>query len=293
MIAVVVRRALDAADAVHDGVERPGGGDLGVLLPQRPGRGVARVGERGLARVQQRLVQLAERLDRHEHLAPDLEDGRMPGAFQPRRDGGDGADIRRDVLAGAPVAPGGRLDQRAVPVDEVDGQPVDLQLTQVGTLEPGAAELGRAVGPAAQVLVGEHVVQAEQPLQVLDRREQRGYRPVHGLGRRVRRAQVRVLLLERAQLAHLGVVVDVGDRGRIQDVVPVIGLGDLQAEVGVACARSGRSLGWCCVFAHLDSSPVSSISSGTMLAASRHRVNAARACAGLVPARPQAGVITA
>src|SRR5206468_15445 len=52
-----------------------------------------------------------------------------PRAFQPGRDGGDRADVRRDVLAGAPVAPGGRLDQRAVPVDEVDRQPVDLEFT--------------------------------------------------------------------------------------------------------------------------------------------------------------------
>jgi len=44
---------------------------------------------------------------------------------------------------------------------------------------------------------------------MLDRGEQRRDRAVHSLGRRVRRAQVRVLLLDRAQLAHLGVVVDV------------------------------------------------------------------------------------
>src|SRR5438874_1718259 len=138
-----------------------------------------------------------------------------------------------------------------------------------------AAELGRPVGPAAQVLVGEHVVQAEQPLQVLDRGEQRGYRPVHGLGRRVGRAQLRVLILERAQLAHLGVVVDVGDRGRIQDVIPVIGLGDLQAEVRVPPSGLRRSLldvPARLVLAHLGSSPVSSISSASMLPASRQRV---------------------
>ena len=121
--------SLPGAEPVADHPQRAARGHPRVLLPQRPGRGVARVGERGLARVQQRLVQLAERLDRHEHLAPDLEGGRVPGAFQPGRDGGDRADVRRDVLAGAPVAPGGRLDQRAVPVDEVDRQPVDLEFT--------------------------------------------------------------------------------------------------------------------------------------------------------------------
>src|SRR5208283_3132129 len=43
--AIVVFVAFDAADAVHDGVQGAGRGDPGVLLPQRPGRGVPRVGE--------------------------------------------------------------------------------------------------------------------------------------------------------------------------------------------------------------------------------------------------------
>jgi hypothetical protein len=232
-------RALDAADAVDDGVQGAGGGDPGVLLPQRAGRRVARVGEGGLARVQQRLVQLGERRDRHEHLAAHLQDGRVAGPGQASRDGGDGPDVRGDVLARPPVAPGGRLDQRAVPVHQVDGQPVDLQLAQVRADRGLARQPGGPVGPAAQVLVGEHVVQAEQPLQVLHRGEQGGDGPVHGLGRRVRRAQVRVPVFERAQLAHLGVVVDVGDRRRVQDVVPVIGLGDVQAQVRVPLARVG------------------------------------------------------
>ena len=120
---------------------------------------------------------------------------------------------------------------------------------------------------------------------------------MHGLGRRVGRAQVRVLFLERAQLTHLGVVIDVGDRGRIQDVIPVIGLGDLQAEVGVPPPRlGGRRLGSSPIpgpavsfSPTYDSPPVSSISSASMLAASRQRVNTARACTGDTPASPQAG----
>jgi hypothetical protein len=230
-------RTFHPADAVDDRVQRPARGDPRVLLPQRSGGRVPRVGERGLARVEQGLVQLPERLDREEHLAPDLKDGRPARAFQPRGDGSDRPDVRRDVLAGAPVAPGGRLDQRAVGVHEVDREPVDLQLAQVRTIP---AEPGGAVRPAAQVFVGEDVIQAEQPLQMLDRGEQRRDRAVHSLGRRVRRAQVRVLLLDRAQLAHLGVVVDVGDGRRVEHVIPVIRLGDIQAQVGVTPPRLSR-----------------------------------------------------
>ena len=80
------------------------------------------LGEGGLARVEQRLIQLAERLDRHEHLAPDLEHGRVPGTGEPGRDRRDGPDVRHDVFAGVPVSPGGRLDQCAVPVDNPLGQ---------------------------------------------------------------------------------------------------------------------------------------------------------------------------
>ncbi len=86
----------------------------------------------------------------------------------------------------------------------------------------------------------------------------------------------------------------------------MIGLGDLQAEVGMPPPRvRGRGFGFLArawafrqvtpvvVLTHLSSPPVSSISSGNMLAAWWHRVNAARACAGDTPASPQAGVITA
>ena len=179
-------RALDAADAVDDRVERRAGGDPRVLLPQRSGGGVPRVGERGPARVQEALVQLPERLDRQEHLAPDLERCRVPRTGQPRGDGGDRPDVRRDVLAGAPVASGRGLNQRSVAVHEVDREPVDLQLAQIRARPPSR----RAVGPAAQVLVGEDVIQAEQPLQMLDRGERVETVPCTVWRRRVRRAQV-------------------------------------------------------------------------------------------------------
>ena len=47
------------------------------------------------------------------------------------RDGRDGADVQRDVLAGAPVPARRGADQPALLVQQRDGQPVDLQLAQV------------------------------------------------------------------------------------------------------------------------------------------------------------------
>ena len=81
----------------------------------------------------------------------------------------DGAHVGRDVLAGAPVAAGRRPDQPAVLVDQVDRQPVDLELAQVAAPAPPGVALD-PLGPGGQLLVGEHVVQAEHPLEVLDRR---------------------------------------------------------------------------------------------------------------------------
>src|SRR5262249_31251225 len=108
----------------------------------------------------------------------------------------------------------------------------------------------------------ERVVEAEKPLQVAHRGELGGDAAGRPLRRGVRRAQLRVLLLQLPDLAHLLVVLGVGDERRIQDVVPVVVLGDLHAQVGVPAPRRVRSL------AHPDPS---SISSRSNPAASPHR----------------------
>jgi hypothetical protein len=66
------------------------------------------------------------------------------------------------------VAAGRAAHQPAALVDQVDGQAVDLQLAQVG--RAALADLAvDARGPAGQLLVAERVVEAEQPLEMLDR----------------------------------------------------------------------------------------------------------------------------
>jgi hypothetical protein len=78
----------------------------------------------------------------------------------------DGLDVRRDVLAGAAVAPGQRPDQSTLLVEQIDGQPVDLELAQQGRrLHTVAAEPGV---PRRQLVVREGVVEALHPLQVVD-----------------------------------------------------------------------------------------------------------------------------
>jgi len=54
----------------------------------------------------------------------------------------------------------------------------------------------------------------------------------HALGRRVRRAQLRVLGLEVAQLVEQRVVLAVGDVGVVEDVVAVVVVLELLPELG-------------------------------------------------------------
>ena len=60
---------------------------------------------------------------------------------------------------------------------------------------------------------------------------------------RVGRAQGRVALLQRLQLAHERVVLAVADGRRVEHVVAVLVLLDLGGEHGVPLARLGRRLG--------------------------------------------------
>jgi hypothetical protein len=90
----------------------------------------------------------------------------------------------------------------------VMSSPVDLHLAQV---RARAAEPFGPGAPRRQFLLREHVVQAEQPLQVLDRGEQGRDAAGDPLGRRVRSPQLRIALLQRAHLPHQDVVFGVGD----------------------------------------------------------------------------------
>ena len=230
--------ALPLADAVADHAERPGGGDPRVLLAQRPGGGVAGVGEDGLARLGHRDVEPLERLDRQEHLAAHLDqrgDREVVARGQPVRDRVDGLDVGRDVLAGPAVAPGQGTDQATVLVEQVDRQAVHLELAQQGRVRDAVA---REPGvPGGELVVGEGVVEALHPAEVVDGGELRRDRAADLLRRRVRRAELGVVLLEGLELAQADVEVGVGEGRRVEDVVAPAGVLDLLAQLAVPLAR--------------------------------------------------------
>src|SRR5258706_175162 len=80
----------------------------------------------------------------------------------------------------------------------------------------------------------EGVVETEQPYEVADRREAGRDAVADLLGRRVRCAQVGVFLLELAELAQQRVEFRVRDDRGVEHLIPVVVLGNLFCQIGVA-----------------------------------------------------------
>ncbi len=157
-------------------VQRPAGGHRGILLAYCSGGGVPRIGERGLAGLLERAIQLRERRARHEHLPAQLEfvDFGEPSPGD-GRNAPDGAEIRRDVLADTAVAPRGSADEPAPLVQERHSEAIDLRLADIRELRPpkGAAH-SRLELP--ELIRADHVVEREHGDAVLDRLERLGRR---------------------------------------------------------------------------------------------------------------------
>ena len=240
MVAGEVGAALDLAELVGPQRQLAVGGDAWVLLAERAGRGVAGVDERAQLGRHLALVERPEGRQGHVDLAPHLEHvGRA--LAEPVGDLGDRADVLGDVLARAPVAPGGGPHVAAVLVADRDGQAVDLQLAHVADLvgrlvvgggrRPGQPPV-QPLDPGPQLVLAEHVVEAHHRHPVHDRGEHRGLRGAADLlGRRVGRDELGELLLERPQLADQLVVLGVADGRVVELVVAPVVLGDLRAQL--------------------------------------------------------------
>jgi hypothetical protein len=136
--------------------------------------------------------------------------------------------VRYD-LAGRPVAARRGAGQAAVLVGERDAQAVDLQLRHVVQ----GCVAGRGAQPApdafvegAQVLLVVGVVQAEHRLEVHGALEAGGDPSTDALRRRLRRHQIGMRHLERAQLVHQRVELAVGDQRLVDEVVPLFVVAD-------------------------------------------------------------------
>ncbi len=196
------RDPLGGEDVVGVEVETAGGGELRVELAHGAGGGVARAGEGLLALGDQPFVQAVEVPGEHDDLAADGEERRHRAlaVAQLQGDAGDGADVGGDPLPLAPVAAGGRLEEDAVAVDQLDGEAVELGLEHVLDGDVRPQPLAQALVEAAQgglVLAG---VERQHGRRVLDGGEAVDRRAGDALGGGVLGDEVGVLLLQLLQL---------------------------------------------------------------------------------------------
>ena len=190
--------ALRVAQTVADHPKRTPGGDGRILLSQRPGRAVARIGKRCLTVLDQTGIQVREIRDHEEHLAPNLQHRWDREFLCPGECLGnitDGAGIERDVLTDATIPTGGGALQSAVAIDQRDRHAVDLQFAQVVRIR--AQLVLHADRPGCEFLGVEHIVEAQHAFKMLGRCELSGKAgTADELGGRVRHPKFRVALLE-------------------------------------------------------------------------------------------------
>ena len=156
-------------------------GDGRILLTDRTGRGVPWIDVGLLAELGLANVQLVKRDDRHVDLPPDLhERRRRPG--QDERDGLDGANVGRDVLAGDAVTSRRCLNESAFLERERHGQTVDLQLACVA-VGFGAQTAAKSVPPCLQLIEIDDIVQREHALSMPNRGKGSRDRSAHPLRR--------------------------------------------------------------------------------------------------------------
>ena len=179
------------------------------LLPQRSARGVARVREQPVAHLLLIGVQRLEVGDIEEDLPAHLDERRMTVAGEPVRDAAQLTHVVGDVLADPSIAARRRRDEPAALVPERERQPVDLQLAQV--VHRSARVALHLRRPGEELLVAEDVVQAQHPLGVLDRGEQRAGGRADRQRRRVLTLQLGMQPLDRLETVHPAVV------GRVVD----------------------------------------------------------------------------
>ncbi|GAP61558.1 hypothetical protein AHiyo1_52720, partial [Arthrobacter sp. Hiyo1] len=242
--------AFACPDAVDEHPQRTLGGFRGVFLAQGAGRGVAGVGQRRLAGLDQRFVEFGECLGRNEDFAPDFHLGRISAAAELARDLLDGEHVVGDVLARGAVSARGGTDQLAIAVQQVHCQAVDLQLRQPRNAGSRRAQLfDRSLGladPRFQLVEREDVLQAVHPLEVLDGGESSRHLAAYFLCGRIVGHELGMQGLELLEAAVQGVELGIRNRRRIFLVVRVAVLADEVCEVFVLFPYGFR---WNCGFA--------------------------------------------
>ena len=249
-LAVDVQR-IGIGNGVDKGSQVAARRDLGVLLAQAAGGGVARVGKGVAALGIGLVVQTHKAALGHVHLAAYLNGTLAVGAHVGERRLGqvhghilDGTDIERHILARGAVAARGGAHKGAVLIGKRHAQTVDLKLAGIGDAAGTERILG-ALEPRVKFVQIHSIVHGIHARHMCDRCKLLAHVAAHALGIAVGRHQVGVGRLDLLQLNEHFVKGGVRDLGRIEHVVAIGVVIELVAQLGRTRCRLGTSIGRC------------------------------------------------
>ena len=249
-LAVDVQR-IGIGDGVDKGGKIAARRDLGVLLAQAAGGGVARVGEGVAALGIGLFIQADKAALGHVDLAAHFDGTLAVGAHMSERRLGqvhghilDGTDVERHVLARGAIAARGRAHEGAVLVGKRHAQTVNLKLTGIGDAA-GAERILGALEPRVELVQIHGIVHGIHACHVRDRRKLLAHVAAHALGVAVRHYQIGVGRLNFLQLNEHFIECGVRDLGCVEHVVAVRVVIELVAQLGRARCRLSTGIGRC------------------------------------------------
>ena len=240
---------------IGDGIDKGGQvaarRDLGILLAQAAGGGVAWVGEGVAALGIGLFIQTNKAALGHIDLTAHLNGALAVDTHVGERRLGqvhghilDGAHVERHVLTRGAIATRGRAHEAAVLVGKRHAKAVDLKLAGIGDAAGTERILG-ALEPRVEFVQIHGIVHGIHASHVRDRRKLLAHVAAHALGIAVGRHQVGIGRLDFLQLNEHFVEGGVRDLGRVEHVVAVRVVVELVAQLGRARCRLGMGVGRC------------------------------------------------
>ena len=208
---------------------QPAAGDDGRrLLFERSGSGIARIGEQGIPGRFAFGIEPIERSVGHQNLPADFEIVGPSAALQPERNGSHGSDIGGNIIALRTVSARYGPQQPSVLVGERDGRTVEFELADV-LRRPGFPL--DAVDELVQFVQRIGIAQRAHRETVFHRNELGRQVAAHPHRRGIGIGELGMLRLEILQFAHERIELEIGDFGRIVDVIPMIVIFQLPAQL--------------------------------------------------------------
>ncbi len=130
-------------------------------MTQAAGGGVARVDEHLLARCQRLGVHRLKTGLGHKDFATHLQPIGPARAPQCERNGLDGTHVLGDLLTGGAIAPGGRLHQLTIYIEQAHRQTVELGLAAEGETHVTLEAIAHPLFERLQLFAAKDVVQTE------------------------------------------------------------------------------------------------------------------------------------